>query len=133
KLEKEEEEMVKTEELAKIQSQISGELPGFILCAVISVEDGLPLAGESSDPDYDLAAPSGAFAETYKSSARSFDYSNWGREDDILLEGKDVTVALFSLKDGKYLQGIAVKGSSTNVGMLRAVFRKYEDKLEASL
>ncbi len=124
--------MAKYEELQKIEEELAKELPGFVVCGVVETQSGLPLAGTSSDPNYDITVPAGAFAQALRSVDKAYDYSKWGKAKSVLLEGEDVIVILFKLKGGKYYQGIGVK-SSTALGLVRAIFSKYVSKVEELL
>ncbi len=124
--------MPKIEELQKLQNSMAEELPHFKACAVVSVEDGLLLAGTAADSSYDIGVPAGAFADALKSVVIAYEYSKWGKVNEFLFSGPDTIVLLISLKDGKFYQVIAV-GSKTTLGMVRTLYSKYKDKIESLL
>ncbi len=129
---KKEEKMGKLEELQELQNSLADELPYFKACAVVSVDDGLPLAGVSADTSYDVSVPSGAFADAFKSVVKAYEYSQWGPMDEFLATGPETIVLVIGLKGGKFYQGISV-GSKATLGMVRVIYSKYKDKIEALL
>ncbi len=132
KIKLKEEKMGKAEEIQKLQEQLAEELPGFIACTVVRVNDGLPIAGTTTIPNYDVSVPSGSFAQALRAVNKAYKYSKWGDVNDCLLEGSEILVALITLKNGEYFQGIAVK-SSTAIGMVRAVYGNFKEKIESLL
>ncbi len=124
--------MTKTDEFQKLQEKLANDLPSFVSCGVISVEDGLPLAGVVADPNIDLSIPAGAFTEAFKSVVNAYKYSNWGKVTEMLFSGPDIITVMFSLKNGKYYEGISVK-TTTTLGMVKVVFNRYKSQIEALL
>jgi len=124
--------MSKSEELQSIQEQMAKELPSFIACSIVSLEDGLPVAGTVYDQDYDLSVPAGAFTEAFKVVSKAYEYSNWGMVKELLFSGEKSIVLLFALKDGAYYQGVAIKSTAT-LGIIKAIFNKYKKSIEELL
>lgn len=119
-------------ELQETQEYLKDNLRGFIACAVVDTEHGMPLVGTSIDPNFDLSLPSGFFAEAFLTAVRAFEMTNWGVPQEMLIPGDPNTVVMFSLKDGAYCQTICVS-SKTPLGMVRAVFNKIRADLERAL
>lgn len=124
--------MSKSEELQAIQEHMARELPSFIACSIVSLEDGLPVAGTVFDQEYDLSVPAGAFTEAFKVVKRAYEYSKWGMVKELLFSGEKSIVILFSLKGGDYYQGVAIKSTAT-LGIIKAIFNKFKGPIEKLL
>jgi predicted regulator of Ras-like GTPase activity (Roadblock/LC7/MglB family) len=124
--------MNKIEEFQKLQEQLADEMPAFVSCGVIAIENGLPIAGVIADPNTDLTIPAGAFTEAFKSVVKAYEYSNWGQVTEMLFSGHDIITILFSLENGNFYQGISVK-TTTTLGMVKAVYNKYRERVEMFL
>lgn len=119
-------------ELQETQDYLKENLSGFIACAVVDTEHGMPLVGASIDPNLDLSVPSGSFTEAFLAATRAFEMTNWRVLREVLIPGDPTTVVMFSLKDGTYYQKVCVS-SKTPLGMVRAVFNKVRADLEKTL
>ncbi|HDH99703.1 MAG: hypothetical protein DRP94_01230 [Candidatus Latescibacterota bacterium] len=119
-------------ELQETQEYLKNNLSGFIACAVVDTEHGMPLVATSIDPNLDLSVPSGFFTEAFLAAVRAFEMTDWGVLREVLIPGDPNTVVMFSLKDGAYYQNICVS-SKTPLGMVRAVFNKIRKDLEKEL
>jgi predicted regulator of Ras-like GTPase activity (Roadblock/LC7/MglB family) len=124
--------MSKSEELQSIQEQMAKELHAFIACSIVSMNDGLAVAGTVFDKDYDLSVPAGAFTEAFKVVKKAYEYSNWGMVKELLFSGEKSIVLLFALKEGAYYQGVAIKSTAT-LGIIKAIFNKYRERIEQLL
>jgi predicted regulator of Ras-like GTPase activity (Roadblock/LC7/MglB family) len=124
--------MSKSEELQALQEQLAKELPAFIACSVVSAENGLPLAGTVFDSNLDLSVPAGAFTEAFKVVVKAYEYSDWGLVNELLFSGEKSIVILFSLKGGKFYEGVAIRSTAT-LGIIKAIFNKYKEPIEKLL
>lgn len=115
--------------LQMLQEKLASQLPGVVICAVISVEDGSVLAGY---PSSDISIPTSLLAEAYRSIAKAFDLTEWGTPREVLIPGDRHTVVMVMLKDGSYCQGISVRAGIT-MGMVRATLAKFKSEIEAFL
>lgn len=120
--------MAKPEEMQKVQEKLAEEIPQFIAGAIVSVDDGMAIAGATSSPDIDLSIPAGYFSEAFRGIRKAFEANNWGAPKEVLVVGEELNILLIDLKPGEYFQGIAVK-SEVNIGFVRAVIKKYKDEI----
>lgn len=114
--------------LQTLQEKLASQLPGVVICAVISVEEGLILAGYPTD----TTAPTALLAEAYRSIVKAFELAEWGIPQEVLISGDRHTAVMAMLKDGSYYQGISVRAGTT-IGMVRAMLAKFKPEIEAAL
>ncbi len=119
------------EQLQKLEEALFNESPGIKAVAVIATYDGMPLAGVAEGGE-DLTVPAGYFSEAFAGIKRAYEASGWGNPNELLISGDRFNVILCGLKDGTYLQGIAFL-SNTQLGLVRAIIKKYKEKIEALL
>ncbi len=120
-----------TQKLQDLQQSMARDIPQLVACGLISMEDGLPVAGYSPDPNLDLEVPAGMFTQAFQATERAFEYSNWGRVDELILSGPDYFIILFRVGQAFY-QGIACR-TGVQLGLVRAVFKRYVQQVEAAL
>ncbi len=119
------------EELQELQETLFNESPNIKAVAVIASEDGMPLAGIAEGGE-DLTVPAGYFNDAFQAIIRAYKESGWGTPLEVLVSGDKFHIILSGLKGGTYIQGVAVV-ANTQLGLVRAIIKKYKDKVEAIL
>ncbi len=120
-----------TRKLEELQHKMLQEIPGAVACGVISLDDGLPVAGATADPSMDLEIPAGMFTQAFQAAEKAFHYSGWGDINELILSGPDYLVILIRV-GGQFYEGIATR-TGVQLGLVRAVFKRFVREIDAAL
>jgi predicted regulator of Ras-like GTPase activity (Roadblock/LC7/MglB family) len=93
------------------------EISGIASVAIVNL-DGTPVAGGSFDENLDVMLPAAYFTEVVKSSRESFNVTNWGEFEDVLITSNTHYIVMRMVSDSIYF-GAAVSVRKGNLGLLR--------------
>jgi predicted regulator of Ras-like GTPase activity (Roadblock/LC7/MglB family) len=113
----------------EILESIKKEVTGFISISVVSIVDGMHIAGSTADPKGDISESSAYFTNVFNAYLKAVSAMNPSYEAEDLLITTTGFHILFRLigATGYYLA--IVVDLSTNLGMTRIVMKKNEDQL----
>ena len=116
-----------------VLESIKKDITGFISISVVSIIDGMPIAGSTTDPTGDITESSAYFTNVFNAFLKAVSVMNPTYEAEDLLITTTRFHILFRLvgATGYYLA--VVVDLSTNLGMTRIVMKKNEDLLLESL
>lgn len=117
----------------EVLESIKKDITGFISISVVSIIDGMPIAGSTMDPKGDISESSAYFTNVFNAFLKAVSVMNPTYEAEDLLITTTKFHILFRLvgATGYYLA--VVVDLSTNLGMTRIVMKKNEDLLLESL
>lgn len=112
-----------------VLDNVRKEISGFISISVISITDGMSIAGYSVDPKSDVSESSAYFTNVFNAYLKAVSAINEKYEAEDLLISTNLFHMLFRLigTTGYYLA--LVVDLNNNLGMSRIVMKKYEDQL----
>lgn len=117
--------MTKLDDLVQeIRSELGAD---FVSTDVVGM-DGLSIAGQSADPNFDGSAASARFAMVMKLSEQVSKKINMGTVDDNLVTTDQAYIITRFLGDGSYYWGVAVTRNAV-LGLVRMVMNEYADQL----
>jgi predicted regulator of Ras-like GTPase activity (Roadblock/LC7/MglB family) len=117
--------MTKLDDLVQeIRSELGAD---FVSTDVVGM-DGLSIAGQSADPNFDGSAASARFAMVMKLSEQVSKKINMGTVDDNLVTTDQAYIISRFLGDGSYYWGVAVTRNAV-LGLVRMVMNEYADQL----
>lgn len=119
--------------LQQVLDAFREEVPEFVSTDIVNIDSGLSIGGGSADPDFDASVASASYAEVVKANSRALDLLEIGAEstEDILITTERVYVLIRRMGD-EYYHVLAV-GRKGNLGLARAIMKKYEPKLLESI
>ena len=113
--------------LNELIEEFKKQVPGFISTDIVSLEDGLSVAGGSIDPNFDSSIASAYYATVASAFEKTCNAIDKTLEpDDILISTDKFYILIRLLSDTGYYHGLAAK-LDTNVGMCRLLMKKYGD------
>lgn len=119
--------------LHKLLESFRQEVPEFISTDIVNIESGLSIGGGSTDPDFDASVAAASYAEVVKANSRALELLGLGGSttEDILISTERVYILIRPM-GVDYYQVLAV-GRRGNLGLARAIMKKYEPKLLAAI
>ena len=93
------------------------DISGISAVAIVNL-DGTPVAGGSFDDTIDVMLPAAYFTEVVKSSRESFNVTNWGKFEDVLITSTTHYIVMRMVSQDIYF-GAAVTVRKGNLGLLR--------------
>jgi predicted regulator of Ras-like GTPase activity (Roadblock/LC7/MglB family) len=99
----------------------------FISTDVVGM-DGLSIAGNSIDPNFNGSDASARFAMVVKLAAKASSKINMGKLDDNLTTTDKSYIIARLLGDGSYYWGVAVTRNAT-LGFVRMVINEFTDQI----
>lgn len=129
----EDEEEMSMNSLAKVLDGFRQEVPEFVSTDIVNVDSGLSIGGGSIDPDFDASVAAASYAEVVKANGRALELLGLGARstEDILISTEKVYVLIRPM-GAEYYHVLAV-GRRGNLGLARAIMKKYESKLMAAI
>ncbi len=120
-------------DLQAIVEQFHSRVPEFVLTDIVSVESGLSIAGDSRAPDFDASIAAAAYADVVKANLRALDASGLesASTEDILVT-TDRLYILVRMIGNEYYH-VLVAGREGNLGLARAIMKKFQPSLERAL
>lgn len=117
--------MTKLDDLIQeIRSELGAD---FVSTDVVGM-DGLSIAGQSADPNFDGSAASARFAMVMKLSQQVAKKIDMGEVADNLVTTDHAYIISRFLGDGSYYWGLAVTRNAV-LGLVRMVMNEYADQL----
>lgn len=115
--------------LHKVLESFRQEVPEFVSTDIVNVDSGLSIGGGSIDPDFDGSIAAASYAEVVKANGRALELLGLGATstEDILISTQKVYVLIRPM-GAEYYHVLAV-GRKGNLGLARAIMKKYEPKL----
>lgn len=119
--------------LHKVLETFRQEVPEFVSTDIVNIESGLSIGGGSTDPDFDASVAAASYAEVVKANSRALELLGLGGNttEDILISTERVYILIRPM-GADYYQVLAV-GRRGNLGLARAIMKKYEPKLLAAI
>lgn len=119
--------------LHKVLESFRQEVPEFVSTDIVNVDSGLSIGGGSIDPDFDASVAAASYAEVVKANGRALELLGLGAAstEDILISTQKVYVLIRPM-GAEYYHVLAV-GRKGNLGLARAIMKKYEPKLLAAI
>ncbi len=110
--------------LREMRNEIGSE---FVSADVVGT-DGLSIANEKANPDFDSQAAAARFAMVMKLAMRVTEKLDLGDVEDNLVTTSDSFILTRFLGDGSYYLGLAVTQEAT-LGVVRMLIDEYADQL----
>ncbi len=123
------------EEIEKLIREMKESLPGCLGVGLFSLKEGLIISSEIVIPDYDPDYAAASHAHNWnviKKFLNMLPSPITGKVKNILLELKTGYFQLDVIGDEEYLLMAGIKNAG-NIGILRAVMKKYKVKFEELL
>ncbi len=119
--------------LHKVLESFREEVPEFVSTDIVNVDSGLSIGGGSIDPDFDASVAAASYAEVVKANGRALDLLGMGAgsTEDILISTEKIYVLIRPM--GKDYYHVLAVGRRGNLGLARAIMKKYEPKLLAAV
>ncbi len=115
-------------EIQSLIEQMSGELPGILAAAVVSIEDGMSIAEASCRADIETAAASAYLASIVKSNAKAIKLLADDEEvDDILVTTSQYHFIIRHQPDQPFFIFL-MTSKDTWLGKARILISKYESR-----
>jgi predicted regulator of Ras-like GTPase activity (Roadblock/LC7/MglB family) len=119
--------------LQKVLESFRGEVPEFVSTDIVNVDSGLSIGGGSIDPDFDASIAAASYAEVVKANRRALELLGQGMTstEDILITTEKVYILIRPMGNDYY--HVLAVGRRGNLGLARAIMKKYEPKLLAAV
>ena len=115
-------------------NDMKNNISGFIAVAVTEIETGLSYGSLSADPTFDPEIASAYNLEVVKAKFKAISALGLNSEiDDILITLSNQIHIIDVSPNRKFMIYLAADSSKANLGMTRAVIRKYKGELEKNL
>lgn len=116
-------------QLPPILDRIADELPGFLVAAVVTREDGLSVAELSRRPDIETATASAYLASIVKSNAKAIKLLARNQTtDDIIISTDDYHFLIRDLPGLPFFLFVMTEKSEW-LGRIKTIMREYEGEL----
>lgn len=109
------------------------DIDGFISTDIVSIEDGMSIAGGSIFANFDSSVASAEFAFVTKATIRALKSIGGDTLEDILITTDKTYVILRLLGPSNYYHGLAINRTNGNLGRSRLVMKNYEAKIISSM
>jgi predicted regulator of Ras-like GTPase activity (Roadblock/LC7/MglB family) len=119
--------------LQTVLERFREEVPEFVSTDIVNVDSGLSIGGGSVDPDFEASIAAASYAEVVKSNRRALELLGieGGSTEDILISTGRVYLLIRPMGE-EYYHLLAV-GRRGNLGLARAIMKKYEPKILAAI
>ena len=115
-------------------NDMKNNISGFIAVAVTEIETGLSYGSLSADPTFDPEIASAYNLEVVKAKFKAISALGLNSEiDDILITLSNQIHIIDVSPNRKFMIYLAADSSKANLGMTRAVIKKYKGELEKNL
>ena len=115
-------------------NDMKNNISGFIAVAVTEIETGLSYGSLSADPTFDPEIASAYNLEVVKAKFKAISALGLNSEiDDILITLSNQIHIIDVSPNRKFMIYLAADSSKANLGMTRAVLKKYKGELEKNL
>ena len=118
--------------LTDLVQEIRNELgPDFVSTDVVGM-DGMSIAGNSADPEFDATAASARFAMVMKLASKVSDKLQFGPVNDNLVTTDQVLILTRFLLDNSFYWELVVSKDAT-LGMVRMLMDEYAEQLSEAI
>jgi DNA-binding response OmpR family regulator/predicted regulator of Ras-like GTPase activity (Roadblock/LC7/MglB family) len=113
--------------------ELEREIPDVIAAAVVSIDEGVPLAATTNDPAFDVDIVAAYYAEVIKTNEKALKALQKGpRLEEVLVTTDTFSLYVKPLPDTRFYVGLVI-AQKGNVGMARTVMKRYEKKFLKTL
>ncbi len=115
-----------------ILMEIKEHVEDAIFTAVVSLEDGTPVAGQTFKEDVDLEVPTAFFSDVARRSVRASKESGFGALEDAVFTTEEQFIIMRILPGGEYVHILSM-GRNGNWGIAKVAMQRYAQRLRESL
>lgn len=108
------------------------DVDGFVSTDIVSIEDGMSIAGGSIFANFDSSVASAEFAFVSKAAIRALKSIGNETIEDILIT-TDKSYIILRMLGPSYYHGLAINKTNGNLGRSRLVMKNYEAKIISSM
>lgn len=121
--------MAKVDEILK---EIRDHVDDAVFTAVVSLDDGTPVAGETYQEDVDLEVPVAFFSDVARRGVKAAQEAGFGNLEDLVLTTEEQFIIMRVLPGGQYVHLVSL-GRGGNWGIAKVAMQRYAEKLRETL
>ncbi len=122
------------EKITQILTQLASEMPGFLACALVDKEEGLTIAEQKSEQDFEVSITAAYSVELLRAQKRALESINEQDESiEIFAFTKNYLFISKSVGDTPFYLHLVLKREKAVLGLVFAFLRRYVLLLEKAI
>jgi len=115
-----------------ILKEIKEHVEDAVFTAIVNLDDGTPVAGQTFQEDFDIEVPIAFFSDVARRSMKASRETGFGNLEDAVLTTEEQFVIMRILPGEEYVHLLSI-GRNGNWGIAKVAMQRYAQRLRDSL